>query len=277
MTAREGELKACESFEEFIDEATVSVYLSEEDREVLEGNLLPLWGALNTRAADPRIAELEVENARLDKQNANLDSLLSSSIKLSDKHEAVNCDLHLRVEKLEAENAMLKQKLDESDALFHASLPDAPEKPSCEKCKAMLDKVKTFHGKITGREGMTFEQFFKEVGNCVEIVDKYSGQELEHMEIAMFETRLKALFDELTKPLEFPSVLWDDDGTMPRHPLTIDESILQMNDGSWHVIWGCGITKYATLKEAQDAITESYHKWWNRIHALPEVGGKEEG
>ena len=122
MTARERELKACESFEEFIDEATVSVYLSEEDREVLEGNLLPLWDALNTRAADPRIAELEVENARLDKQNANLDSLLSSSIKLSDKHEAVNCDLHLRVEKLEAENAMLKQKLDESDALFHASL-----------------------------------------------------------------------------------------------------------------------------------------------------------
>ena len=52
MTAREGELKPCESFEEFIDEATVSVYLSEEDREVLEGNLLPLWDALNTRAVE---------------------------------------------------------------------------------------------------------------------------------------------------------------------------------------------------------------------------------
>ena len=115
MTAREGELKPCESFEEFIDEATVSVYLSEEDREVLEGNLLPLWDALNTRAADPRIAELEVENARLDKQNANLDSLLSSSIKLSDKHEAVNCDLHLRVEGLEAENADMKSRLVASD------------------------------------------------------------------------------------------------------------------------------------------------------------------
>ena len=61
-------------------------------------------------------------------------------------------------------------------------LPSAPS-VECEKCKAMLDKVKTFHGKITGREGMTFEQFF----------------------------------------------------------------------------------------------TESYRKWWNKIHALPEVGGKEEG
>ena len=123
---------------------------------------------------------------------------------------------------------------------------------------------------------MTFEQFFKEVGNCVEIVDKYSGQELEHMEIAMFEVRLKVLFDKLTKPIQFPDVIWEDEGITPNHPLAIDESILQMNDGSWHVIWGCGITKYATLKEAQEAITESYRKWWNKIHALPEVSGKED-
>ena len=27
------------------------------------------------------------------------------------------------------------------------SLPDAPEKPSCERCKAMLEKVQTFHVK----------------------------------------------------------------------------------------------------------------------------------
>ena len=71
MTAREGELKPIESFEKFIDEATVGVYLDEEDRDVLEGNLLSLWNMLNTRPADPRIAELEAENAKLKEGIAN--------------------------------------------------------------------------------------------------------------------------------------------------------------------------------------------------------------
>ena len=47
---------------------------------------------------------------------------------------------------------------------------------------------------------MEFKEFFTEVGKCVEIVDKYTGQEIEHMEVALFEGRLRKLFDDLTKP-----------------------------------------------------------------------------
>ena len=137
MTAREGELKPCRfcgnqmktNLPMLVKGQSMSAYGEGfyvecpqcRAKGSLERDGIHAISAWNL-SANPRIAELEVENARLDKQNANLDSLLSSSIKLSDKHEAVNCDLHLRVEKLEAENAMLKQKLDESDALFHASL-----------------------------------------------------------------------------------------------------------------------------------------------------------
>ena len=51
---------------------------------------------------------------------------------------------------------------------------------------------------------MEFKEFFTEVGKCVEIVDKYTGQEIEHMEVALFEGRLKKLFDDLTKPVLRP-------------------------------------------------------------------------
>ena len=56
-------------------------------------------------------------------------------------------------------------------------------------------------------KALEFKEFFKEVGKCVEIVDKYTGQELEHMEVVLFEGRLKKLFDRMGAG-ECPKVEW---------------------------------------------------------------------